>query len=111
MTIVFCILTVQSFDFIHNLRMVSLTLLPFHRKYNSATPDDLFAALQEAADAADTFQDPDLNVTSIMESWTKQAGYPLITASRTSDGVIHITQVRQMPNTAAFTKDAFNEYN
>jgi len=91
---VFCILTVQSFDFIFNLSMVSLTLLPFNRNHSSATPDDLFAALQEAADAAGTFQDPDLTVKSIMDSWTTQAGYPLITASRTADGDIKITQVR-----------------
>ena len=84
--------------------MVSLTLLPCNRKYGSATPDDLFAALQEVADAAGIFQDSDLNVTSIMESWTTQAGYPLITASRISGGDIHITQVCQMLNIAAFTK-------
>jgi len=67
-------------------------------KYGSATPDNLFAALQEAADAAGIFQDSDLNVTSIMESWTTQAGYPLITASRTSEGDIHITQERFLLN-------------
>lgn len=89
--------------------MVSLTLQLFNRNHDSATPDDLFAALQEAADAAGIFQN--LNVTSIMESWTTQAGYPLITASRTSDGAIHITQVRQMPNTTAFTKGTYNDYN
>ena len=44
-----------------------------------------------------------------MQSWTTQAGYPFLTASRTSDGNIHITQVRQMPNTAAFTKDTYND--
>lgn len=84
--------------------MVVLKLLPFNRTYESATPDDLFAALQEAADAAEIFEDPDLNVTSIMESWTTQAGYPLIIASGMPDGHIHIIQVRQVPNTAAFTK-------
>jgi len=108
---VFCILTVPSFDFIYNLKMVSQTFLPFNRAYDSATPDDLFAALQESADAAGTYQDPDLNVKSIMESWTIQAGYPLITASRTSDGDINITQVCQVPNTAAFTKDTCIDYN
>jgi aminopeptidase N len=91
--------------------MVSLTLLPFNRTYGSATPDDLFAALQQVADAAGIFQDSDLNVTSIMESWTTQAGYPLITASRTSEGDIHITQVCQMLNTAAFNKGTYNDYN
>jgi aminopeptidase N len=89
--------------------MVSLTLLHFNRNHNSATPDDLFAALQEAADAAEILQN--INVTGIMESWTTQAGYPLITANRTSDGVIHITQVRQMPNITAFTKGTYNDYN
>jgi aminopeptidase N len=63
------------------------------------------------ADDAGIFQDPDLNVKSIMESWTTQAGYPLITASRTSVGGIQITQVRQMLNTAAFTKATYNDYN
>jgi aminopeptidase N len=28
-----------------------------------------------------------------MDSWTTQSGYPLITANRTSDGHMHITQV------------------
>lgn len=96
--------------YLYNLSMVTLTLLTFNRAYASAQPDDLFAALQEAADAADIFQDPVLNVKSIMESWTTQAGYPLINASRTSDGGIHITQVRQMPNTAAFIKGTYNDY-
>ena len=90
--------------------MVSLTLLPFNRTHKSATPDDLFAALQEAADDAGIFKDPDLNVKSIMESWTTQAGYPLITASRTSDGGIHITQVRKLPNTATITKGTYNDW-
>jgi aminopeptidase N len=90
--------------------MVSLTLLPFNRTHDSATPDDLFAALQAAADDAGIFQDPDLNVKSIMESWTKQAGYPLINAHSMSGG-IHITQVRQMPNSAAFNKGIYNDYN
>jgi aminopeptidase N len=110
-TNVFCILAVQSFDFIYNLSMVSPTLLLFNRTHDSAKPDDLFAALQEAADAEEKFQDPDLNVKSIMESWTRQAGYPLITASRTTNGDIHITQVGQMQNTAAFTKGTYNYYN
>jgi aminopeptidase N len=90
--------------------MVSLTLLSFNRAYNSATADDLFAALKEEADVAKIFSDPDLNVTRIMESWTKQAGYPLITASRTSNGSINITQVSQMPNTTASTKVTYNAY-
>jgi aminopeptidase N len=46
-----------------------------------------------------------------MESWTTQAGYPLITATRTPEGDIHITQVCQMLNTAAFTKGTYNDYN
>jgi aminopeptidase N len=91
--------------------MVSLTLLPFNSTYDSAEPDDLFAALQEAADDVGTFQDRDLNVKSIMESWTTQAGYPLISASRISNGSIQFTQVRQMPNTVAFTKGTYNDYN
>jgi aminopeptidase N len=88
--------------------MVSLTLLLFNRNHNSSTPDDLFAALQEAADDAGIFQN--VNVTAIMESWTTQAGYPLITAHSTTDS-IHITQVRQMPNITAFTKGTYNDYN
>jgi aminopeptidase N len=73
--------------------MVSLTLLPFNRSYDSAKPDDLFAALQDAADVADIFNNTDLNVKRIMDSWTTQPGYPLIKASSMPDG-IHITQVR-----------------
>jgi len=69
-----------------------------NRTHDSAKPDDLFAALQEVADAAEIFQDPDLNVKSIMESWTTQAGYPLITAISTSDGGIDITQQRFLLN-------------
>jgi len=69
-----------------------------NKAYGFATPDDLFAALQKALDAAEIFQDSDLNVTSIMESWTTQAGYPLITATRTPEGDIHITQERFLLN-------------
>lgn len=59
------------------------------------------------AHTAGIFKDPDLNVKTIMQSWTTQAGYPLLTASR-MNGSIHITQVSQMPNTAAFTKDTYD---
>jgi aminopeptidase N len=91
--------------------MSSLTLRLFNRKYGSATPDDLFAALQKAADESGIWQGSNLNVPNIMKSWTTQAGYPLITASRISEGDIHLTQVCQMLNTAAFTKGTYNDYN
>jgi aminopeptidase N len=65
----------------------------FNREYQAAEADDLFSALQTQADEDGIFsEDPDLNVTVILKSWTTQSGYPYITANRMESG-IHITQV------------------
>lgn len=62
------------------------------KAFEAATADDLFDALATQADADNIFQnDTDLNVKTILKSWTEQAGYPYITVQRTENG-IHISQ-------------------
>jgi aminopeptidase N len=69
------------------------TTTTFNRKHEAATADDLLTELTAQAEADNIFQgDNDLNVTTILKSWTEQSGYPYINVQRTENG-IHISQV------------------
>ncbi|XP_017892658.2 putative aminopeptidase-2 [Ceratina calcarata] len=48
-----------------------------NREYDAATPEDLFNALQKVADAG--LKD---SIHAIMNSWTTQAGYPVVDVTR-----------------------------
>nr|AAX39863.1 aminopeptidase N1 [Trichoplusia ni] len=65
------------------------------RRYDVATPDDLFDALQEAAtlDGALT-QYPGATVKAYFETWTSKAGHPLLTVTVGNDGTMKVTQER-----------------
>ncbi|KAG7175474.1 Aminopeptidase N-like 9, partial [Homarus americanus] len=62
--------------------------------YNSATQDDLWQFLTAAAHQDGTLTS-DLTVKVIMDTWTLQMGYPLITVTRSDDGTsATVTQER-----------------
>ncbi|XP_039306339.1 aminopeptidase Q [Solenopsis invicta] len=50
-------------------------------EYSSATPDDLWKALQEALDESDVPHN-DFQVKDVMDTWFEQAWYPLVTVHR-----------------------------
>ncbi|XP_025986452.2 aminopeptidase N [Solenopsis invicta] len=61
-------------------------------KYSSVTPDDLWKALQDALDESDVPHD-DFKVKDVMDTWFKQAWYPLVTVHRDYEtGEIKMTQ-------------------
>ncbi|XP_029161445.1 aminopeptidase N-like [Nylanderia fulva] len=61
-------------------------------QYSSATPDDLWKALQDALDESDVLHD-DFKVKEVMDTWLKQTAYPVVTIVRNYDtGVINVTQ-------------------
>ncbi|KAK9737306.1 Peptidase M1 N-terminal domain [Popillia japonica] len=68
--------------------------LSTHANLNTV-PDDLFTALQPYA--PDSLQVP---LNESMESWTENAGYPVVTVSRTSEG-LSLTQERFLLNSSA----------
>ncbi|XP_025997141.2 aminopeptidase N [Solenopsis invicta] len=60
--------------------------------YSSATSDDLWKALQDALDESDVPHDH-FKVKDVMDTWFKQAWYPLVTVHRDyATGEIKITQ-------------------
>ncbi|CAH0605717.1 unnamed protein product [Chrysodeixis includens] len=64
-------------------------------KYDVATPDDLFNALQNAATAdAALSQYAGATVKEYFESWTQKPGHPLLTVAVNNDGTMQITQER-----------------
>ncbi|XP_058125970.1 aminopeptidase N-like [Anopheles ziemanni] len=62
--------------------------------YGNAEQDDLWAALTEEAHANGVLPD-EINVKTVMDSWTLQTGYPVITVTRNyDDNSATVTQVR-----------------
>ncbi|ETV89177.1 hypothetical protein H257_00544 [Aphanomyces astaci] len=53
--------------------------------YSNAVTIDLWEALEEASD---------LPLSAMMNTWTKQTGFPVVTLSRTPDGVLSLAQTR-----------------
>ncbi|XP_055351627.1 endoplasmic reticulum aminopeptidase 1-like [Paramacrobiotus metropolitanus] len=64
--------------------------------YKNAETKALWEALNDAWQNTTDGRNFGLTVEKIANSWTIQPGYPLLTASRTADGV-HITQTRLVP--------------
>nr|ATU82844.1 secreted Aminopeptidase-like protein [Pristhesancus plagipennis] len=78
-------------------------------KYGNAEQDDLWKALTDRAHK-DGILDPELTVKEIMDSWTLQTGYPIITADRDyKTGTVQLSQKRYL-KIPAEAKDA-NETN
>lgn len=65
-----------------------------HRAYNVATQDDLWSHLTQRAQMSNTF-DNLTNVKQIMDTWTTQMGFPVITVNRNySTNMVNFTQNR-----------------
>lgn len=65
-------------------------------EYSSATPDNLWKALQDALDESDVPHD-DFKVKEVMDTWFKQAAYPVVTINRDYDtGEIKATQQKRV---------------
>ncbi|KAF7268819.1 hypothetical protein GWI33_018165 [Rhynchophorus ferrugineus] len=68
-------------------------------RYHNAEQDDLWHALTQAAHDKGTLP-KDLTVKTIMDTWTLQTGYPVITVHRNYDnGSVYITQERFLRDT------------
>lgn len=66
-----------------------------HSAYDVASQDDLWQFLTEAAHEDSTLKD-EVDVKMIMDTWTLQMGYPVITVNRSDDGATAtVTQVKQ----------------
>nr|QEI22876.1 putative peptidase [Oryctes rhinoceros] len=63
-------------------------------EYGAAEPSDLWNGLQAAVDQLDPDILGDRSVEDIMETWNRQAGFPVIDVSRNNDGKIVLEQSR-----------------
>lgn len=62
-------------------------------RYSNAAQDDLWNALTQTAQAAGILQ-PNVTVKIIMDTWTLQTGYPLVTVTRDYEKkTVTVTQV------------------
>lgn len=53
------------------------------KQYDAATPDDLYSGIQQAVNQDYQVSPP--NVATIMRTWENQAGYPVVTVSRSGN--------------------------
>lgn len=93
-------LTIVSTDTVsaHHCKDVSfLTLFYFslYSQFSDVTEEDLFDALTTAVSNSDAFIPPTTNVTEIMTSWTRQAGYPLVIVERNYEQDTHLVTLSQ----------------
>ncbi|KAL0133272.1 hypothetical protein PUN28_000801 [Cardiocondyla obscurior] len=64
------------------------------KAYKNADQDDLWNALTKQAQM-DKVLEPNVTVKDIMNTWTLQAGYPLVTVTRNyNNSIINVTQER-----------------
>ncbi len=69
-------------------------------QFSNAEQDDLWRHLQEAAEEDGSLSDDDgLSLKVIMESWTEQPNYPLLTVTSTTEQRLNLTQVRERAQT------------
>lgn len=66
-----------------------LTYFLLERRLQSASPDDVFAGLQQAHD--EDFPGSNVDVGAMMNPWLNLRGYPVVTVTRTAQGLI-VTQ-------------------
>lgn len=59
----------------------------FHSEFSTVTPEKLYFALQAQAGTT-------INIASIMNTWTTQAGYPVVTIERQSNVTYLVSQER-----------------
>lgn len=75
-----------------------MTFLYINRAYQSAEQNDLWYALTKQAHK-DKVLDPSVTVKEIMDTWTLQTGFPVVTVSRNyNNGSITLIQVWQVKN-------------
>ena len=72
--------------------IIKTSKLFFVRKYDNAEQDDLWHYLTLAA-YQDGTMSSHMTVKEVMDTWTLQKGYPVLTISREDDGSALITQV------------------
>lgn len=81
-------------------------------KYNNADKDDLFESITEQAHR-DRVLPSNLTIKTIMDTWTLQTGYPVITVRRNyDDGTAVVTQVNFLfiaPNSIGLSQSIFSE--
>lgn len=88
----FLIRMMSHFLGLDNLRKGVSAYLNKHQ-YGNAEQDDLWQSLSEQAHLTGALPD-DLSVKTIMDSWTLQTGYPLVTVTRNYDNrTATLTQV------------------
>jgi aminopeptidase N len=68
------------------------------RKYNNAEEKDLWEALMEQIrETPGSYLPTNLTVKQVMDSWTLQNGYPVLTVTRNyDDGSATVAQVRKL---------------
>lgn len=82
-----------------------LTLYLNKHKYANAAQDDLWQALTEVAHDKGTF-DQDLTVKQIMDTWTLQMGFPVVTVTRDYiNGTVTLEQDRYLSVQPEKSKD------
>ncbi|XP_063230526.1 uncharacterized protein LOC134535382 [Bacillus rossius redtenbacheri] len=72
--------------------------------YGNVGPDDLYSALQNASNSTE------VSVKTVMDTWTTQMGYPLVTVTRDySTGVVTVEQERFLLHTSTSSSD-YHDY-
>ncbi|XP_076292003.1 uncharacterized protein LOC143214621 isoform X2 [Lasioglossum baleicum] len=72
---------------------MAINLYLERHKYSTTTPKDLWQAFDEAIEETKTLGDLEVSMEELMDSWTNQAGYPVVYATRTN-GTVLLTQER-----------------
>jgi aminopeptidase N len=67
-------------------------------KFANAVTQDLWEELQQVQ--------KDVNITRVMDTWTRQMGYPVVTATRGSNGTITLQQTRFLSDPDAAATDS-----
>ena len=102
-------------DFINKLltdnpqyKNVNKYFLPFYSKYDAAEQDDLWQHLTEQAHLDGTLPN-DLTVKIIMDTWTLQMGFPVVTVNRNyNDNSATVTQERFLISKSENNPDKHN---
>lgn len=69
-------------------------LLLIFSQYDIAEQDDVFNQLQMAVDASELVSPLiPTTVKAIMDTWTKQSGFPVLTVSAPNSNTLRVTQV------------------
>ena len=95
-SILFRLLVMFQFFFLVLFQFIIITILSC-RKYNNAEETDLWEALMEQIrETPGSFLPNNVSVTQVMDSWTLQDGYPVLTVTRNyNDGSATVSQVRK----------------